>query len=116
MDAVHEHEQALTGVRARRGWRPSPALRILGPHDAGGARGGAISFELDGIHPHDVSQVLDERGVAVRAGHHCAKPLHRRLGVQATTRASFYLYTTPDEIDALVDGHRAVHQAVLQVA
>jgi len=61
-----------------------------------------FSFELAGVHPHDVSQVLDSWGVAVRAGHHCAKPAHARYGVQSSTRASFYLYTTPAEVDALV--------------
>ena len=67
-------------------------------------RGGAISFEIDGVHPHDVAQVLDSRGIAVRAGHHCAKPAHARFGVQSSTRMSSYLYTTPAEIDALVEG------------
>jgi cysteine desulfurase/selenocysteine lyase len=69
-------------------------------------RGGAVSFVVDGVHPHDVSQVLDSRGVAVRAGHHCAKPAHARFGVQSSVRASPYLYTTEDEIDALVEGVR----------
>jgi cysteine desulfurase/selenocysteine lyase len=63
-----------------------------------------VSFEVDGVHPHDVAQLLDSRGIAVRAGHHCAKPAHKRFGVQASTRASSYLYTTPAEIDALVEG------------
>ena len=67
-------------------------------------RGGAVAFEVEGIHPHDVSQVLDSRGIAVRAGHHCAKPAHKRFGVQSSTRASSYLYTTPAEIDALIEG------------
>ena len=67
-------------------------------------RGGAISFSLGDIHPHDVSQILDSRGIAVRGGHHCARPLHERFGMQSSTRASFYLYTTRSEIDALVDG------------
>ena len=72
-------------------------------------RGGAVSFTLTRptglpIHPHDVSQLLDSRGIAVRGGHHCARPLHERFGVQSSTRASFYLYTTQAEIDALVDG------------
>ena len=80
-----------------------PVVTILGPTEPVD-RGGAISFELDGVHPHDVSQVLDSLGIAVRAGHHCAKPAHARFGVQASTRASFYLYTTPAEIDALVEG------------
>ena len=67
-------------------------------------RGGAVSFEVDGVHPHDVAQTLDSRGIAVRAGHHCAKPAHKRFGVQSSTRASSYLYTTPAEIDALIEG------------
>ena len=76
---------------------------MLGPLDAA-LRGGAISFELDGVHPHDIAQVLDSQGIAVRAGHHCAKPAHARFGVQSSTRMSSYLYTTPAEIDALVEG------------
>ena len=75
---------------------------MLGPPDPP-QRGGAVAFELDGVHPHDVAQLLDSRGVAVRAGHHCAKPAHKRYGVQSSTRASSYLYTTPQEIDALVE-------------
>ena len=81
---------------------PCPGLTVLGPLDAA-QRGGAISFELAGVHPHDIAQVLDSRGVAVRAGHHCAKPAHARFGVQSSTRMSSYLYTTPAEIDALVE-------------
>ena len=77
-------------------------LTVLGPQTAT-QRGGAVSFELAGVHPHDVAQLLDSRGVAVRAGHHCAKPVHKRFGVQSSTRASSYLYTRPEEIDALVD-------------
>ncbi len=102
MDAVHAHEQAITGY-ALEGLATVPGLTILGPTDAA-QRGGAIAFELDGVHPHDIAQVLDSRGVAVRAGHHCAKPAHARFGVQSSTRMSSYLYTTPAEIDALVDG------------
>ena len=102
MDEIAAHEHAVTsyalellcGVKD---------LTILGPTEAV-ERGGAVSFEIDGIHPHDVSQFLDSLGVAVRAGHHCAKPAHARFGVQASTRASFYLYTTMAEVDALVDG------------
>ena len=101
MDAVHAHEKAITGY-ALEGLGSVPGMKILGPLDAA-ERGGAISFELDGVHPHDVSQVLDSRGVAVRAGHHCAKPAHQRFGVQSSTRMSSYLYTTPGEIDALVE-------------
>jgi cysteine desulfurase/selenocysteine lyase len=67
-------------------------------------RAGIVSFNVEGIHPHDVAQVLDSEGVAIRAGHHCCQPLMKRLGVAATNRASFYLYTVPEEIDRLVDG------------
>ena len=102
MGAVHAHEQAVTAY-ALEGLATVPGLTVLGPLDAA-ARGGAISFEIDGVHPHDVAQVLDSRGVAVRAGHHCAKPAHARFGVQSSTRMSSYLYTTPAEIDALVEG------------
>ncbi|MBB3044648.1 cysteine desulfurase [Nocardioides soli] len=102
MDAIHRHEQAITAY-ALEGLQTVRGLTVLGPLDAA-ERGGAISFELDGVHPHDVAQVLDSRGVAVRAGHHCAKPAHARFGVQSSTRMSSYLYTTPAEIDALVDG------------
>jgi cysteine desulfurase/selenocysteine lyase len=77
-------------------------LTILGPTEAVD-RGGAISFTLDGVHPHDVMQMLDSRGVAIRGGHHCARPLHDRLGVQSSCRASLYLYTTHAEIDRLVE-------------
>ncbi|WP_114423194.1 cysteine desulfurase [Nocardioides houyundeii] len=102
MEAIHAHEQAITAY-ALQGLGTIPGLRVLGPLDAA-ARGGAIAFEIDGVHPHDVAQVLDTRGIAVRAGHHCAKPAHARFGVQSSTRMSSYLYTTPAEIDALVEG------------
>jgi cysteine desulfurase / selenocysteine lyase len=108
MDTVAAHEQAITAY-ALEGLKSVSGLTILGPNEPVD-RGGAISFELEGVHPHDVAQVLDSVGVAVRAGHHCAWPAHRRLGVQASTRASFYLYTTPAEIDALVDGVEQVKQ------
>jgi cysteine desulfurase/selenocysteine lyase len=101
LDRIHAHEQAIT-AHALDGLLSVPGLTVLGPLDAR-LRGGAISFELDGVHPHDVAQVLDARGVAVRAGHHCAKPAHARFGVQASTRMSSYLYTSPAEIDALVE-------------
>lgn len=102
MDAVAEHERAITGY-ALEGLATIPGLRVLGPLTAE-ERGSAISFTLDQVHPHDVAQVLDARGIAVRAGHHCAKPAHARFAVQSSTRMSSYLYTTPGEIDALVDG------------
>jgi cysteine desulfurase / selenocysteine lyase len=102
LPAVRAHEQKLL-QRALRSLGEIDGLRILGPTEPVD-RGCAISFTLEGIHPHDVSQVLDDRGVAVRAGHHCAWPLHRALGVQSSTRASFYLYNSADEVDALVEG------------
>jgi cysteine desulfurase/selenocysteine lyase len=102
MDAVAEHEQALTAYALRR-IGAIEGVRIVGPATAE-ARGGAVSFVVDGLHPHDVGQVLDELGIAVRTGHHCAWPTARRFGIPATTRASFYLYTTLSEIDALADG------------
>src|SRR3954447_15394555 len=101
MDAIHRHEQAVTGY-ALEGLRTVKGLTVLGPLDVT-QRGGAISFELEGVHPHDIAQVVDSRGVAIRAGHHCAKPAHARFGVQSSTRMSSYLYTTPAEIDALVE-------------
>ncbi|MGN6791780.1 MAG: cysteine desulfurase [Streptosporangiaceae bacterium] len=106
--AVRAHEQNMV-ERGLRALGEIDGLRILGPTEPVG-RGSAISFTLQGIHPHDVSQVLDDRGVAVRAGHHCAWPLHRALGVQSSTRASFYLYNTLDEVDALAEGIRATQK------
>ena len=97
--AAHEHEITAYALDAL---QEIEGLSIVGPKDATD-RGGAISFTLDGVHPHDVAQLVDSRGVAVRAGHHCAKPAHQRFGIQSTTRASFYLYTTTGEIDALVE-------------
>jgi cysteine desulfurase/selenocysteine lyase len=102
MESIRDHEHAITAY-ALDGLATVPGLKILGPLGATD-RGGAIAFEIDGVHPHDVAQVLDSRGVAVRAGHHCAKPAHARFGVQSSTRMSSYLYTTPAEIDALVEG------------
>ncbi len=106
MAAVAEHESRLT-ERALVGLTSIPGVRVIGPTDAV-ARGGAISFAVDGIHPHDVGQVLDSEGVAVRVGHHCAWPLMRRYQVPATTRASFYVYTEESDVDALLD---SVHVA-----
>ncbi|MEV0970516.1 cysteine desulfurase [Microtetraspora glauca] len=103
MDAIKQHERELTGY-ALEALREIPGLRIIGPRTVI-ARGGTVSFTLEGIHPHDVGQILDDVfGVAVRVGHHCARPLHLRFGIPATTRASFYLYNTTAEIDALVRG------------
>jgi cysteine desulfurase/selenocysteine lyase len=103
MDAVRAHEQSLTAyaldqLTARFG----DGIRIFGPAEAAD-RGGVISFAFGDVHPHDVSQILDQYGVCVRAGHHCAKPLMRRLGVNATARASFGLYTEEHDVDTLVE-------------
>jgi cysteine desulfurase/selenocysteine lyase len=101
LDAIHRHEKAVVAYAMER-LREIPGLTILGPEAS--KRGGVISFTMDGIHPHDVAQILDSSGVAVRAGHHCAMPLHTKLGLSASTRASFYLYTSFEEVDALIAG------------
>lgn len=106
MENVAAHERALT-TRAIEGLRELPGVRVIGP-DAGPDRAGAVAFDLAGRHPHDVGQVLDSRGVEARVGHHCAWPLHRRYGLHGTTRASFSVYTTEAEVDALVEGTGAV--------
>ncbi|MET8807794.1 cysteine desulfurase [Streptomyces sp. NPDC004546] len=105
MAEVAAHEEALT-ARALELLAEVPGVRIVGPTELAD-RGSAVSFTVDGIHPHDVGQVLDARGVAVRVGHHCARPIVKRYGIPATTRASFYVYNTPAEVDALVEGVRA---------
>ncbi len=105
MPAIQAHEQALTAYALER-LRAVDGLTCYGP-PAGPERGGVVSFNLDGLHPHDVGTVLDAAGVAIRAGHHCAKPLMRRLGVAATARASFYLYNTQEEVDRLVEAVEA---------
>jgi cysteine desulfurase/selenocysteine lyase len=102
MAEIHEHEQEITAY-ALKALADVPGVRIFGPSTPEG-RGGTLSFAVDGVHPHDVGQVLDALGVEVRVGHHCAKPTCARFGVPAMTRASFYLYTTPAEIDALARG------------
>lgn len=99
---VHEHELSLTRL-AIAGLREIPGLSIIGPVDLKN-RGGVISFAIEGIHPHDVGQALDQYGIAVRTGHHCAWPLMRRFKVVATTRASFYLYNDESDVTALIDG------------
>ncbi|MFE0628005.1 cysteine desulfurase [Streptomyces sp. NPDC058864] len=102
MDKIAAHEHAITEYALKR-LKEVPELKIIGP-DTPEGRGSAISFTLGDIHPHDVGQVLDEQGIAVRVGHHCARPVCLRYGIPATTRASFYLYSTPAEVDALVEG------------
>ncbi len=100
LDAIRSHEHAITSY-VLDGLASVPGVQVLGPLDPA-IRGGAVSFEVAGIHPHDLATVLDTRGVAVRAGHHCARPAHARFGVQSSTRMSSYLYTTPEEIDELI--------------
>jgi cysteine desulfurase/selenocysteine lyase len=102
MEAVLEHERQIADYALER-LAEVPGLRVFGP-PRGPQRIGPVSFEIEGIHAHDVSEILDRHGVAVRAGHHCAQILMDRLGVAATARASFGVYTTPEEIDRLVDG------------
>lgn len=105
MEWVHAHEREITQYAYAR-LSEVEGLRILGPGPE--QRGGLIAFTLDGVHPHDIAAILDRAGVAVRAGHHCAQPLHSRLGVPASARASFYLYNTLEEVDVLVEAlHRA---------
>lgn len=101
MDGIAAHEHEVTEYALER-LEEIPGVRVYGP--AAGQRGGVTSFTLDDIHPHDVAQILDRGGVAIRAGHHCAQPLHEKLGLPATSRASFYLYNTKDEVDKLVEG------------
>jgi len=102
MERVAEHEAALAS-RAMKGLAAVPGVRVFGP-PAGQPRGAVVAFTVDGLHPHDVAALLDAEGIAVRAGHHCAMPLMRCLGVVGTSRASFSVFNSPDEIDLLVDG------------
>lgn len=108
LEAIRAHEKQLTAYSISQ-LSEIPGIKILGPRDLE-QRGGVVSFHLDFAHPHDVAQVLDQEGIAVRAGHHCAQPLHRRLGISASTRASFYLYNNEDDVDALVRGLHVVHR------
>jgi len=108
MEAVREHEKSLVRYLLAQ-LREVDGVRVYGPQDPE-VRGGAVAFTVEGVHPHDVAQVLDGEGVCVRAGHHCAQPLHRALGVAATTRASVYLYNTPEDVDALVRGLERVRR------
>jgi cysteine desulfurase/selenocysteine lyase len=105
MSAVREHEQMLTALASER-LAAIPDVRVHGPSAA--ERSGVVSFTVGEIHPHDLATIFDERGVCVRAGHHCAQPLMRRLELPATARASFYVYSTPADVDALVAG---IHHA-----
>ncbi|AFR07856.1 MULTISPECIES: cysteine desulfurase [Nocardiopsis] len=108
MDLVADHERALTEYALKQIGAIEGAS-IVGPNEIAD-RGGAVSFAVEDIHPHDLGQVLDDRGVEVRVGHHCAWPLHRKLGIVATTRASFYLYNTMEDVDALAEAIRAAQR------
>jgi cysteine desulfurase/selenocysteine lyase len=101
MSAIAAHEHDLTEYAIER-LEEIPGIRVLGP--SADKKGGVVSFVTDGIHPHDVAQILDHEGIAIRAGHHCAMPLHDILHIPASSRASFYLYNTREEVDALVNG------------
>jgi cysteine desulfurase/selenocysteine lyase len=105
MERVFAHDRSLVAYAMER-LREVPGLTMLGPPAE--RRGGLVAFTMDGIHPHDVAAALDRDGIAVRAGHHCAMPLHEALGIPASTRASFHCYSVPGDVDALVEGlHRA---------
>ena len=101
MDAISAHEHAITEYALER-LEEIPGVKVFGP--SADKKGGVVAFTLEGVHPHDVAQILDRDGIAVRAGHHCAQPLHDKFGIPATSRASFYLYNTKDEVDLLVNG------------
>ncbi len=101
MDAIAAHEHEITEYALER-LEEIPGVNVFGP--SAQRKGGVAAFTLDGVHPHDVAQILDQDGIAVRAGHHCAQPLHEKFGLPATSRASFYLYNTKEEVDLLVSG------------
>jgi cysteine desulfurase/selenocysteine lyase len=109
LEAIEQHEHTLAAYALEQ-LAEVPGIVLYGPPAE--RRAGIVSFNLDGIHPHDVAQILDSEGVAIRGGHHCTQPLMRRLGVAATNRASFYLYTIPEEIDRLVNGLHKVHKVL----
>jgi cysteine desulfurase/selenocysteine lyase len=100
MDRIHAWEMQL-GQRLVAGLEAIEGIRVVGPK-AGVERIGLAAFDVDGVHSHDVGQFLDDQGIAVRVGHHCAQPLHRRLGLVSTTRASTYLYNTTEDVDAFL--------------
>jgi cysteine desulfurase/selenocysteine lyase len=105
LESIEQHEHHLVAYALER-LAELPWVDVYGP--PADRRAGLVSFNVEGVHPHDVAQVLDWEGVAIRAGHHCCQPLMRKLGVAATNRASFYLYSIPEEVDRLVDGlHKA---------
>jgi cysteine desulfurase/selenocysteine lyase len=101
MEAVAAHEQEMVSYALER-LEEIPGVKVYGP--TAEKKGGVASFTLEGVHPHDIAQILDRDGIAVRAGHHCAQPLHEKYGITATARASFYVYSLQEEVDALVNG------------
>jgi cysteine desulfurase/selenocysteine lyase len=101
MENIRAHEQELTAYALKK-LAEVPTLRVIGPSDVA-QRGGIAAFELPGVHPHDIAAILDRDAICIRAGHHCAQPLHDCYNLPATARASFYVYNTPDEVDALVN-------------
>ncbi len=101
MDNIAAHEHEITEYALER-LEEIPGVKLFGP--SADKKGGVAAFTLEGVHPHDVAQILDRDGIAIRAGHHCAQPLHEKFGIPATSRASFYLYNTKDEVDLLVNG------------
>ena len=101
MDAVAAHEHAMVSYALER-LEEIPGVKVFGP--SADKKGGVAAFTLEGVHPHDIAQILDRYGIAVRAGHHCAQPLHEKFGITATARASFYIYSLKEEVDALVNG------------
>src|SRR5262249_30622727 len=101
MEAIAAHEHEITEYALER-LEEVPGVKVFGPNPQ--YKGGVAAFTLEGVHPHDVAQSLDQDGIAVRAGHHCAKPLHEKLGIPASSCASFYLYNTKDEVDLMING------------
>jgi cysteine desulfurase/selenocysteine lyase len=114
MDAVRKHELQLT-EHALKGFAKLGNAIVYGPTDAT-KRGGVISFNFSDVHPHDLGQILNEKGIAIRAGHHCCQPLMKDLKVSGTARASFYIYNTTEEIDILVDALREAEKVFGHVA
>ncbi|RMF43014.1 MAG: aminotransferase class V-fold PLP-dependent enzyme, partial [Anaerolineae bacterium] len=101
MESIERHEQQIIAYALER-LAEVPGVQVFGPEAQ--YKGGVASFTFEGAHPHDVAQILDAEGIAVRAGHHCAMPLHNKFCIPATTRASFYLYNTREEVDRLIEG------------
>lgn len=108
MEQIHNHEIRLVSELLT-GFNEIEGLSIFGPTDLN-SRGGTVSFTIDGIHPHDLGQFLDSKGIAVRTGHHCAWPLAKKFNLVASTRASFYLYNDSDDVAALVNGVKAAKE------